>query len=60
MIGKGRELRSLARTARCHKLGDFFVCILDLKTQIAVKEELAFARDGAALPILREALRLPT
>lgn len=58
VIGNGREFRSLARTARRRKLGDFFVWVLDLETQIAVKEELAFAKDRAVLPILRETLRL--
>jgi hypothetical protein len=57
-IGRDRAFDSLARTARRRKLGDFYVLVLDLETQIAVKKELGFAKDRLALPILEETLRL--
>ena len=56
VIGKGRGFESLCRTARRRKLGEFFVRVLDLETQIAVKEELGFEKDRAMLPTLRATL----
>lgn len=58
VIGKRRAFDSLIARARRRKLGAFFVSVLDLETQIAVKEELGFAKDRAVLPTLRETLRL--
>jgi hypothetical protein len=58
IIGKDRKFGALVRTAKRRKLGEFFVWVLDLKTQIAVKEDLDFAKDRMALPVLRETLRL--
>lgn len=58
IIGKNRSYESLIRTARRRKLGNFFVRVLDLKTQVQVKEELGFAKDRAALPLLKDTLRL--
>jgi hypothetical protein len=58
VIGNDRRFESLIRTARRRKVGSFFVWVLDLKTQIAIKEELGFSKDRAALPILEETLRL--
>jgi hypothetical protein len=56
IIGKDRGFDSLCRTARRRKLGEFFVRVLDLGMQIAVKEELGFEKDRAMLPTLRETL----
>jgi len=58
VIGKDRGFGSLVKTAKRRKLGRFFVWVLDLETQIAVKEELDFAKDRLALPVLRETLLL--
>jgi hypothetical protein len=57
VIGHGRDFAALMPRTRRRKLGGFFVSVLDLKTQIAVKEELGFAKDRAVLPTLRETLR---
>jgi hypothetical protein len=56
VIGKHRDFDALIDKARRRKLGEFFVWVLDLATQIAVKEELGFAKDLAMLPTLRETL----
>lgn len=56
VIGNDRGYRKLIKSARRRKLGDFYVWVLDLKTQITVKEELGFAKDRAMLPLLRETL----
>ncbi len=58
VIGKRRDFESLIGSARLRKLGAFFVWVLDLETQIAIKEELGFAKDRAMLPTLRETLSL--
>jgi hypothetical protein len=58
VIGKRRDFESLIRNARRRKLGEFFVWVLDLETQIAVKEKLGFAKDRAMLPTLRETLSI--
>jgi len=60
VIGKDRAYPSLLKTAKRRKLGDHFVTVLDLKTQIAIKKELGFAKDRLALPLLEETLRLRT
>jgi hypothetical protein len=39
VIGKERSYPSLVRSARRRKLGSYFVPVLDLRTQIAVKRE---------------------
>lgn len=58
VIGKDRAFEALAKTARRRKLGDRYVLVLDLETQIAVKKELGFDKDRAALPLLEKTLRL--
>lgn len=60
VIGRDRPFESLAKTARRRKLGNHFILVLDLETQIAVKAELGFAKDRLALPLLEETLRLRT
>ena len=57
VIGHGRDFATLIPKTHRRKLGDFFVYVLDLKTQIAIKEDLGFAKDRAVLPTLRETLR---
>lgn len=57
-IGRDRAFEALAKTARRRKLGDFYVLVLDLETQIAVKKELGFEKDRAALPLLEKTLSL--
>jgi hypothetical protein len=58
VIGKERDFESLIGNARRRKLGAFFMWVLDLEMQIAVKEELGFAKDRAMLPLLRETLSM--
>lgn len=58
IIGKARGFDFAIAKARRRKLGEFFVWVLDLETQIAVKEELGFEKDRAMLPTLRETLRM--
>jgi hypothetical protein len=58
VIGRDRAFEALAKTAHRRKLGDFYVLVLDLETQIAVKKELGFPKDRSALPLLEETLRL--
>lgn len=58
VIGNDRPFESLAKRARRRKLGDYFVLVLDLETQIAVKRELGLAKDQMALPVLEDTLRL--
>ena len=57
VIGRERSYDDLMPTARRRKLGDSFVWVLDLETQIAIKKELGFAKDRAALPVLEATLR---
>ena len=56
IIGKERDYRSLAPPCRRRSVGGTSVRVLDLAAQIAIKEELGFAEDRAALPLLRAAL----
>jgi hypothetical protein len=56
VIGKRRDFEALIGKARRRRLGEYFVWVLDLPTQIAVKEELGMAKDLAMLPTLRETL----
>ena len=56
VIGVGRDFERLITHTRRRKLADFFVPVLQLAEQIAVKEELAFAKDRAGLPTLRATL----
>ncbi len=58
VIGAGRDFVALVPHARRRRLGRYVVRVLDLETQIAVKEELGHLKDRAVLPILRETLRL--
>jgi hypothetical protein len=57
-IGRDRDFGRLKPRTKRRKLGAFFVAVLDLATQIAVKEELGFEKDRLMLPVLRETLRL--
>ena len=56
VIGKGRDFGRLIDKTRRRKVGDFFIPVLKLETQIAVKEEVGFPKDRAVLPTLRETL----
>jgi hypothetical protein len=58
VIGKRRDFDALITKTRRRKLGNFFVSVLNLDTQIAVKEELGFRKDVAMLPTLRATLTL--
>ena len=58
VIGHGRDYTALLPQARRRKLGRFFVRVLDLETQIAVKEEVGHQKDRVVLPLLRETLRM--
>jgi hypothetical protein len=56
-IGKGRSYRDLiAHTTELKVADSLLVKVLDLETQIAVKEEIDSEKDRAALPILRRTL----
>jgi hypothetical protein len=56
VIGKHRDFDALIGKARRRKMGEFYVWVLDLPTQIAVKRELGFTKDLAMLPTLRATL----
>jgi hypothetical protein len=58
IVGKRRDSDRLIDKTRRRKLGDFFVPVLTLEAQIAVKEELSFEKDRAMLPTLRETLNI--
>ena len=56
-IGKGRRYQDLLPHAAEMTIGeDIRIRVLNLETQIAVKEEVGQEKDMAALPILRHAL----
>lgn len=55
-IGRGRTYGDLSPRSRRRVVGGTPVRVLQLEAQIAVKEELNFAKDRAALPLLRAAL----
>jgi hypothetical protein len=57
VIGKERDFRALLPHSRRRVLGGTSLRVLDLETQIAVKEELDFAKDRAVVPILKATLR---
>jgi hypothetical protein len=57
-IGRGRDFAALMKHTRRRKLGHRYVLVLDLETQIAIKEEVGQAKDRAILPVLRETLRM--
>jgi hypothetical protein len=57
-IGKDRDYSALLPQSKRRKLGTTFVRVLNLETQIAVKEELAYEKDRLVLPLLRETLRI--
>jgi hypothetical protein len=57
-IGKGRDYSALLPQSKRRKLGTTFVRVLNLETQIAVKEELAYEKGRLVLPLLRETLRI--
>lgn len=57
-IGKGRDYSALLPHSKRRKLGTMFIRVLNLETQIAVKEELAYEKDQLVLPLLRETLRM--
>ena len=56
-IGKGRRYQDLLPHAAEMAIAEGIrICVLDLETQIAVKEEIGQEKDLAALPLLRHAL----
>jgi hypothetical protein len=56
-IGRDRSYRDLiAHTTELKVADSLLVKVLDLETQIAVKEEIDSEKDRAALPILRRTL----
>lgn len=56
-IGNDRTYRDLlANTTELHAGPALLVKVLDLETQIAIKEEVGGEKDRAALPILRRTL----
>jgi hypothetical protein len=58
MIGKSRTWNDLRYSARAMEIDPGAeVLVLDLETQIAVKEELGSPKDTAVLPVLRQALK---
>jgi hypothetical protein len=57
VIGKERDFRALLPHSRRRVLGGTSLRVLDLETQIAVKEELDFAKDRAVVPVLKATLR---
>ncbi|HVN87336.1 MAG TPA: hypothetical protein VMW17_21080 [Candidatus Binatia bacterium] len=56
VVGKDRDFRALLPHARRRVLGDARVWVLDLETQIAIKQELNSAKDRAVIPILQATL----
>ncbi len=58
VIGTARDFDKLAPHSRRRKLRGFYVTVIDLETQIAVKEELGQKKDLLVLPVLRETLRM--
>lgn len=55
-IGRERDYRALSPRCRRRVVAGTPVRVLDLETQIEIKEELGFAKDRAVLPLLRAAL----
>lgn len=58
VVGAQRDFESLAKHAKRRKLGHTITQVLDLETQITIKEELGQRKDRLMLPVLRETLRL--
>jgi len=58
VVGAGRDFRQLVIHSRRRRLRGFYVRIVDLQTQIAIKEELGYEKDRAVLPVLRQTLKL--
>lgn len=57
-IGKSRTWEDLHADTRTMELEPGLVlCVLNLESLIAVKEELGFPKDTAVLPVLRQALK---
>jgi hypothetical protein len=56
VVGKERDFHALLPHSRRRVIGGTHLNVLDLETQISVKEELDFAKDRAVLPILRATL----
>ncbi len=57
MIGRGQEYEELlAHTLKMEVAADVSVLVLDLKTLIQTKEEMAGEKDKAILPLLRRTL----
>lgn len=57
IVGNQRDFAALLPHAHRRVLGRTHINVLDLETQIAVKEELGFAKDRAVVPILKATLR---
>ncbi len=57
VVGKDRDFGALRPHSRRRVVGGTHVQVLDLETQIAVKEEVGFPKDRAAIPILKAALK---
>jgi hypothetical protein len=56
IIGKERDFQALLPHAHRRVLSRSHISVLDLETQIAVKEEWSFAKDRAMIPILKATL----
>ncbi len=56
VIGKAWDFRALEPHARRRLVKGTSVRVLDLETQIAIKEELDFAKDRAIIPVLKATL----
>jgi hypothetical protein len=56
MVGRERDFHALMPHSRRRVLNGAHLNVLDLETQIAVKEELSFAKDRAVVPILKATL----
>lgn len=57
MIGKGRDFHALLPHSRRRVVSGAPLRVLDLETQITVKQELDFAKDRAVIPVLKATLR---
>jgi hypothetical protein len=57
VIGKARDFHALLPHSHRRVLAGTPLRVLDLETQITVKEELDFAKDRAVIPILKATLR---
>jgi hypothetical protein len=58
VVGAGRDFEQLLAHSSRRRLRGFYVRVMDLETQIAVKQELGHQKDRAVLPLLRETLKL--